>query len=196
MNRVLKGLIIFVSICVIFVGGFYFIIFSAMDNMGTENQNIVINKSIASNEEERILSDLEIKNSEIVKSRELFNNMSWPSDGYKYITITFKEDISKKLLDNEKMDKGPYVFMDKDVAKYTKIDYKSALSKVDELASDSKLKIRELVDKNFVDNNQSSFFIREIASSQKDDKKPMFNERYVLSYNKEKKTLEIFFSRH
>lgn len=94
------------------------------------------------------------------------------------------------------MDRGQYVFMDKDVAKYSKIDYKSALSKVDELASDSKLKIRELVDKNFVDNDQSSFFIREIASSQKDDKKPMFNERYVLSYNKEKKTLEIFFSRH
>lgn len=134
------------------------------------------NKHISDNRVNSILSDLNIKG-EISEADSKYDDVGFPSDGFRYIVVKFDQDISldiEKNFNNYSIDK---------------LDYNKSIESIEKYCD-----IKELVDTikiDFSKNKDSVYGIKKVFSDKDAKNKDLASKIYILSFDKSIKTLYV-----
>ena len=134
------------------------------------------NKHIPDNILNSTLSGLNIKG-EISEAYSKYDDVGFPSDGFRYMVVKFDQDIS---LDIEKNFKNYSI---------DKLDYNKSIESIEKHCD-----IKELVDTikiDFSKNKDSVYGIKKVFSDEDAKNKDFASKIYILSYDKSIKTLYL-----
>lgn len=134
------------------------------------------NKHISDNIVNSTLSGLNIKG-EISEAYSKYDDVGFPSDGFRYMVVKFDQDIS---LDIEKNFKNYSI---------DKLDYNKSIESIEKHCD-----IKELVDTikiDFSKNKDSVYGIKKVFSDEDAKNKDFASKIYILSYDKSIKTLYL-----
>ena len=134
------------------------------------------NKHISDKIMNTTLSGLNIKG-EFSEAYSKYDDVGWPSDGFRYMVVKFDQDISpdiEKNFNNYSIDK---------------LDYNKSIESIEKHCD-----IKELVDTikiDFSKNKDSVYGIKKVFSDEDAKNKDFASEIYILSYDKSIKTLYL-----
>ena len=134
------------------------------------------NKHISDNIVNSTLSGLNIKG-EISEAYSKYDDVGFPSDGFRYMVVKFDQDISldiEKNFNNYSIDK---------------LDYNKSIASIEKYCD-----IKELVDTikiDFSKNKDSVYGIKKVFSDKDAKNKDFASKIYILSYDKSIKTLYL-----
>lgn len=164
-------LFILLSVCIV-VGGIIFFRYTSPQILDNHREQFK-SKQLSSEEAKKILKSVNL-DVNFKKSEELYNDIGFPSDGYRYFTIESNKRIIEDFI--KIYDQGKKEKVENNIVRYKKVDRNEAIKLLEEHCSNKEL--LSLIKKNFYKKG-SLYGVMEINNL--GESSNIYDEIYIIS---------------